>query len=509
METSREQPSTSGHPIAMRKAVVLALFSSLLLGLSLPYPEQSYLALVALIPFYLAIWHQGWRRGALLGFVQGVSFQGYLLFWSTFFGIPAWAFLAIYKAMVPMAAGAWLGWVRPRSTGQRVAIFCLTWISLEYLQTFTPFGMTWGMLAQAMARHPIWLQITAYLGPWALSGLLVLVSATLAETLRQRRLLPRLTILTGSVLAFVLLLGWWRLGLPPGPEPALKVAAAQVSMGRDVKWNPNFAEVAISSLENLTRSASYQGARLVVWPETAIPYRNFRKSPGLTFRIGMLARQTRTFLLVGSIEMVGDAANHTLNTVSLVSPEGDFLDRYEKQRLVPGGEYLPFESVLRRFSIFDRVMNYVPGSRSGVFDCPITPRGLMPTLHLGNLICFESMVPYLARQRVKDGADVLVVGTNDGWFGDSAAIEHHFDIGIMRAVEAGRPLIQAGNTGVSGMIDAYGRVIQRTRPNVRTVVVGEIRPAHNVTWYVWLGDLLPQLSLLLLVLWAVYQTKRL
>jgi apolipoprotein N-acyltransferase len=507
-------------PIALSRAVVLAAFSALLLALAFPYAAQHYLVFVALVPFYLAVWGQGARRGALLGFIHGFSFQGYLLFWSTFFGLPAWLFLATYKAILPLAAGAYLGaaspvlpWgspaVRGGRTGSprgRMLMFGLVWVSLEYLHTFTPFGMTWGMLAQALVSYPTWLQITAYLGPWGLSAVIVAVNCVIAESIRSRRVdVPSLGAVLGMV-AVVLGLGLWRLGnAPPLGEGGVKVAAVQVNMGRDVKWDPSFAEVALGYLNVLTKSAAIQGAHLVIWPETAIPYRNFSKSPGLTYRIGMLARAAHSFLVVGSIEMMGDAANHTLNTVSLVSPEGGFLARYDKQRLVPGGEYLPFETPLRHFSIFDRVMNYAPGVRPGVFTFNVLPG---QTMHLGALICFESMVPNIARDRVKEGADTLFVSTNDGWFGGDGAIEHHFDIGVMRAVEVGRPMIQSGNTGISGMTDSYGRVVTRTRANERGVAVGNVLPSSEITWYVRIGDLLPWLALLGLLAWEALRRSR-
>ena len=392
-----------------------------------------------------------------------------------------------------------------------MVLFGLVWVALEYLHTFTPFGMTWGMLAQALVSYPTWLQITAYLGPWSLSAVIVAVNCVLAEALRGRKLDLPAAGLTLASIAFVLVLGRWRLGqAPPLGQGGIRVAAAQVCMGRDIKWDPSFAEVALRNLDQLTMRGAAEGARVVVWPETAIPYRNFRKTPGLTLRIGMLARNAHCFLMAGSIEMMEDGSSHTLNTVSLVSPEGQFLDRYDKQRLVPGGEFLPFESVLRRFSIFDRVMNYVPGNGSGVFNLE-TPPGRTQEgtpvppgekMHLGALICFESMVPYLARARALAGADVLFVSTNDGWFGADPAIEHHFDIGVMRAVESGRPLIQAGNTGISGVTDSYGRVVTRTRPNVRDVAVGNVLPNRELTWYVRLGDVVPELDLLLLLAWG-------
>jgi apolipoprotein N-acyltransferase len=291
-------------------------------------------------------------------------------------------------------------------------------------------------------------------------------------------------------------------------------------MGRDIKWNPRFAEEALARLQELSLLAANQGSQLTIWPETSIPYAGFRDSLALTQRIGNLARVSRSNLLVGSIELAGDAEHHTYNTASLIGFQGGFVDHYDKQRLVPGGEFLPFESLLRPFSIFDRVMRYLPGGGSGVILCHFPPPG-PPTsipgganapppgpptsfpgganapppgpptsadLHLGVLICFESMVPSVAADRVRAGAEALSVSTNDGWFGDSSAITHHFEMAIFRAVETARPVIQSGNTGISGVINAYGEVLGETKANQKSFVVGPLVPGHERTFYVSWGD---------------------
>lgn len=292
-----------------------------------------------------------------------------------------------------------------------------------------------------------------------------------------------------------LVFGQWRLQQAWNLGPTFTAAAVQNSMGRDVRWDPNYAQIAIQNLEKLTLRAAERGAKLIVWPETAIPYRGFRKIPQLTFEIGLLALKSKSYLIVGSIEKAEDEFKHTLNSASLITPQGAFEGQYDKQRLVPGGEYLPLEKWLRSYPIFDRVMNYTAGKNStGVFNC--TELGIHP----GILICFESMVPYLAAQRVRDGSDVLVVATNDGWFGDNPAIAHHFEMAILRAVEQGRPVIQCGNTGISGMIDQCGRILEETPINQPAVAVHQLTACRQITVYAHIGDVLAWLSLGIFIL---------
>ncbi|MFN8608447.1 MAG: apolipoprotein N-acyltransferase [Vulcanimicrobiota bacterium] len=484
-------------PLPFRWALLFSVAAALLLMLAFPFTRVFPLTLVCLVPLMLALRGQGWLRGLLFGLLFGFVYQSYIMFWANFFGPPAYLFLAGYKTVLPGFFGllcAFLGRKRPE-------LFPLAFVSgfvaLEFLQTFGPFGVTWGMLSHAWARHPLLLQCCSLLGPWTLSLLLVLVNTSLFVSLvpeyqNQRR---RWWLVTGLLWLGSLAFGGWRLGQDWGPGTTFTAGVAQNSMGRDVRWDPNFAQTALQNLEKLTLAASNRGARLVVWPETAIPYRGFRKLPNLTFEVGLLALKSKSYIIVGSIEKMDDEFNHTLNTASLVTPQGAFEGQYDKQRLVPGGEYLPLEKWLRPYKIFDRVMRYMPGANAnGVFNC--ADLGIRP----GMLICFESMVPYLAAQRVRDGSDVLVVATNDGWFGDNPAIAHHFEMAVFRAVEQGRPVIQCGNTGISGMIDERGRILEETPINQAMLAVHEVTARRQNTVYSRVGDILAWLALVVFLL---------
>lgn len=491
-------PGGGGQPpLHMRWALVLSVLSAVLLLLAFPYTRVYPLTLVALVPFLMALRGQGARRGVLLGAVHGCIVQGCLMFWSNFFGPPAFLFLALYKALLPTVFGGLVGWLAARRPQLLPAGFLTGWVALEYLQTFGPFGVTWGMLSHAWARHPLPIQISALLGPWALSAALLLVNISVFVLLQSAWKEQRKAwlSLTAAAWLFTMAFGSWRLGQEWPRDQTIRLGAVQVNMGRDVKWDPNYARFALDRLLQMTRDAAGQGAQVIVWPETAVPFRGFLADPRLTYEIALLAREVQAWLVVGSIERVAnDPQRHTLNAASLVSPEGEYKARYDKQRLVPGGEYLPLSAYLRDYKIFDRVMRYLPGTGDGLFDCPDNKaRG-------GMLICFESMVPYLAAERVAGGANFLIVATNDGWFASNPAIQHHFEMAIMRAVEQGKPVVQCGNTGVSGVIDGRGIVRAETRINEAAVTVAEVGLEDGFTLYQRLGDVLAHLCLALFVI---------
>lgn len=479
----------------LRPSVYVLLAGALLL-LSFPNFRFWPLAPLGLVGFLYSIDGRGFWRGAWLGFLFGCIYQGYLMYWSSFFGLPAVMALTFYRSYPYLALGAALGRLpRANTQGQalaKVLMVTTIWILFEYYQSCGPLGATWGMVGHVLARQTSLIQICSVAGPWALSAALVACSALLAGFVRKECRAWSLAL--SGFLAFSLWLhGTARLNSAPVAAP-VTVGAVQGNMGRDIKWNPDFARQALTNLEEQTRLAAAAGARIIIWPETCIPYRGFRQSFDLTREIGLVGLTTDSYLLVGSLEFAGDEAKHTLNSVSLVSPEGGFDAHYEKQRLVAWGEYLPLEQYCRQFSVFDRVQRFLPGQGNGVLSCGAVRQPQLKSnrqVKLGALICFESMIPDLARIRALAGADILVVPTNDGWFGENSAIFHHFEMGIFRAVESGLPLIQSGNTGISGVIDAYGRPLGETRPNEVAHVAASV-PLHNLaTPYRRWGDWFP------------------
>ncbi|MBI3925096.1 MAG: apolipoprotein N-acyltransferase [Armatimonadetes bacterium] len=484
----------------LKVALLLAVFSAFLLFLSFPHPGLRGLIWVALVPLYLALRGQGWLRGALIGLVSGFCYWCSLLYWATFFGVPALVALVLWKCSGPVLLGLTLGPVRFRRAWQAAAYGALAYTAMEWFQMLGPLGATWGMLSHSQARALLWIQCTDLVGPWGLSFLIALVNSVLAEWLmvasragraRATRQLRGAFAATAGLAALVLGYGAFRLAHPiTSDAPPVTFGAVQVSMSRDTKWNRDFADETLAQLDRLSREAAAAGARIIVWPETSIPYRNFLLNPNLTYAVGTLARSTGSWLIVGSIEFSGEKT--TYNTASLVTPTGRIADRYDKQRLVPGGEYLPLGRYLRHHPIFDRVMNFVPGKDGGNFRAG--------DLNVGVLVCYESMVPYLPRHRVDNGAQVILVSTNDGWFGRSSAAAHHFEMAIMAAVEVRRPVVQAGNTGISGVIDPMGRVHSESRLDERTVVTGSVVPLDYISLYVRIGE---ACAWLCAALWAV------
>ena len=310
-------------------------------------------------------------------------------------------------------------------------------------------GVDWETPAGALTSWPHLLSPLRWVG-------LPVVAAALGGL--SHLLLSRVARLT----AFgVVLLGIWVFGAPSLAGAAasvsgLRVALLQTGFSQDEKWDQAHRTRSADMLLEKTEEAARQGAHLVIWPETAWPYRGLRRRVSQTRRIGKLARRLGVDIVVTSIEE--PEPNVWRNSVSLVLASGRFSQLYEKRRLAPFAEYLPapqaWQAGLRRLGPLSRISYFAPAAAPTVLSAS-------GGLRFAILICYESMTPAMAAE-MAGKVDFLVVVTNDAPFDHAQANEAHFRSAILRAIETGRPVLQAANTGVTGAIAGDGTVLMRT-----------------------------------------------
>jgi apolipoprotein N-acyltransferase len=215
------------------------------------------------------------------------------------------------------------------------------------------------------------------------------------------------------------------------------------------KWAPENRGPIFEGLLDLTRRPADGPIALTVWPEVAVTFL-FDESPEAIARA--VAAAGDAALAVGAVRR--DADGRLRNSLLLYDAEGAPLWVYDKRRLAPFGEYVPYSWVLARIglgTLGDGLSGFVPGAAPALFEAP----GLPPA---APLICYEAIFPR-AVGRAAEGAGFLLQVTNDAWFGDSSGPWQHLAQARARAVEQGLPLARAANTGISAMIDAYGRIV--------------------------------------------------
>lgn len=420
-----------------------------LLALGFDLPALALLAPLGLAGFFALACSAEPRRAAREGFVVGFVFFALLLRWFA-------AVLLDFSSLGPwiaagavLASGAILGtgtalvaWGTARlarrfGVAWALAGGAMLWVGFEISRAYVPFPFLWGTQAAALATRPTAQWSAALIGSWGVSILAALLAAALSYAV-----LGRDGARSWRPLALVLVL--WTLAalgglfaMPPA-ERSLRVGVAQGCMSRDAA-----ALDELVAYEELTSEAATRGARLVVWPESAVSYRLDRHA-GYRARLEALASRLDVDLLVQSVIGGGEAARH--NSAALVLPRIGWMGRVDKRQLVPFGEYLPMRWLFGDIpAIAAEAGDFVPGRRGGLLAAR--------DARVGPLVCYESIFPAFAREAAGAGADVLVTMTNDSWFGWTEGPAQHLRHGILRAHETGLPLLRAANTGISTIID--------------------------------------------------------
>ncbi len=466
---------------------ILAILSALLILLSMPGYLWGGGIFIALVPLFFALEGSTLRQGFRRGYLCGFSFFALLLYWV--YALFEWAGAFIIFGHLGLAGLLALWWglfgaAYVAMQGYRkylwIAVPAL-WVLLEYLRSLTRFGFTWGFLSDALWQHPELIQIASATGTWGLSALILLVNFLLYRALRERRLLYG--ILAMGLIALDWGWGAYQLArsLPEG-RPA-RVAIVHSNVPQQARSDPGQLQALQTLYLSQLDQLSPESVDLVLLPESIVPAYLLRQEE-LLQPYQEQARRLRASLIVGTIDY---RDGKLFNTAALLAPDGTVSDFYDKVQLVPfSTEYFPMIGLLRRLGV-ENLIGPLPLGALTPGD-GFRPLGLPQGVKIATPICFESIFSQISRAFVSNGAQAILIITNDAWFKGSKALEQHFAKAIFRAVETGRFTLQAANGGISGVIDPSGRVLQATRSQEAQVLQETILLQDRATLYVRLGD---------------------
>ena len=503
-----------------------AIISGLLLALAFPKFNLEFLAWVGLIPLFSAIYGGNARRALKLGFVAGLVFYFITMSWVTntlitFGNIPtivSWLILSLLVSYMSLYLGLFAWVVNRFSNGHPVYLFLLapvTWTALEYLRSsHSVYGFSWQGLGYSQFQSIPVIQMASITGVYGISALIVLVNAGLfvllhpaySKTPAWKSLRRRVAVTTLSLLVLCVGYGWWTLKQAPAVNSKpVRIGLIQGNIPQQLKWDPAYRGQVMQRYSKLTLKAGAVQPEMIVWPEAAIPFYFGVDDSGTAFLLDVV-RASKTPLLLGSpaIESPSNfssslepSAPRLYNSAYLISADGETQGRYDKIHLVPFGEFVPLRSVL--FFIDKMVVgigDFQRGEEAKIFR--------LGDYGFAVSICFEIIFPDLVRQPVKNGAHYLVNITNDAWFGHSAASYQHMSMVAMRAAENRVPIVRAANTGISGTIDAYGRIIDATELFTEDWLIAHIHPgARSPGFYTLYGDVFSWICLVLVPRFAI------
>ncbi len=462
-----------------------ALAAAAGVSLALALPGLHWWPLALLTPGLLlaALDGAGIRRALLIGWFGGIVHWSLTVGWVTsvlhvYGGMPwaasagsvllmavilggGWALVAAVTAAVP---AAWRPWMLP-----------VAWIAMEAGWRYQPWRFPWNPVAATLTAWP---PLLGSLPVWGAAGLgwaVLAVGAGLATVARgrDRRVGAALVAVpvVGLVVASV---------AAPSPRPdgsTVPVAMIQPGTSQSERWDPSTWRQTSERVFELTVDAAERGAELVLWPEGAVAYR-LETDATYAERVTRLASTLGVEIVLNSIGATADGGY--ANSAYLVTADGVSPVRYDKVKLVPFGEYVPdWASLLFSDSLVREVGRFEPGAG------PVTLPARVP---LAVAICYEVVFPDLIAAQVRDGAQLLVTLTNDGWYGDSWAPRQHWAQAVLRAVETRRWMVRAALSGISGAIDPTGGAHARMDVGESGIGIVDVRALGGMTPRVRWGD---------------------
>lgn len=406
------------------------------------------------------------------------------------FGISA--VLALYSGLATLAT-----YLMPlEGMVRKVIVFAASWVIAETLRTHLFTGFPWNLTGYSWSRSVEMMQLASITGIEGLSFLAVItgsIAATLIDSDTKTRCHWRPVIFTCVLLAVVWGGGYLRLPAPGNyPATPITLRIIQPNITQDHKWRPELRFKTLERHIDLSRLASAHPVDFLIWPEAAVPYTIDPNSNLLP-----LIRQvipTNGFLLTGALREEGDETNyHLWNSLFALDSKGAIVSYYDKVHLVPFGEYIPLRALLPINKITYGTTDFSSGPG---------PKTLSVSLHAPSfapLICYEAIFPEGIVAQDRRPSWLLNI-TNDAWFGMSSGPYQHFEMVRMRSIEQGLPLVRAANTGISGIIDAYGRITAALPLGTEGVLEGNLPSALSPTLYNKYGNYIILLVIVAIVL---------
>jgi apolipoprotein N-acyltransferase len=508
----------------MRRDFLLAFFAALTLTLAFPPFRLGFLAYWGLIPFLLLLEDKNTAESFRWGYLTGFLHSAAALYWIGWTTLPgAVATFLIHPLYYSLFAILLVPARRSWPNGYLIAVPFL-WTGIEYLKSIGELGFPWLTLGYTQTYYLHLIQYASFTSVYGVSFWIVSLNVLLLALWQFRQNTRQvIALLALLVLFFVIPYIYSRAVMQRTEEPKEQIRAAMVQGNIDPyqKWEPDFVEENFKIYEQLTHQAAAQKPEVVIWPETATPTWLLHH-PGHLQRVRQLALEANAPILTGIPHYLelGQGEYRTFNAAALIYGDGRPIPTYAKMQLVPVAERVPFQEKIPFLREFISKLelgegNFSPGSKIALFDLASPAAngqtGSVDKKRLAAVICFESIFPELVTEFVRTGADLLVVITNDAWFGRPnvpwwlcGGMYQHAQYAIFRAIENRISIARCANTGVTMTIDPYGRIRQQTHVFEEAVLTDVLPLRHETTFLVRHGNVFTHaVSLMALALVAL------
>jgi apolipoprotein N-acyltransferase len=509
---AKKKPAQAGgsrrtEPILKRILFLAAApVSGALVTLCFPPFSLHFIAWIALAPFLYSIERTNGRGAVLRGYLFGVAYFASLFWWLTVVRYPAPLGYACFVVLIPVIFIPW-AWISNRLMQRGAPLFrvwlpAALWIVFERAMSYGTFALPWWSLGNTQTANPVVAQLAAIGSIYLISLLVLLVNFFFISLFarRSRRELP-VWIALGLAVVFTIAYGAACLSRKPRLDRPVRAALVQASFNQEEKVEQvELGRLFFKHIEMTDQAVAERRPDLVVWPETITPL-VWINGPGNLEPFMRRMKLWNAPLIAGVYDWPG---GKSYNSVVAIDPEKGITGKYDKVQLVPFGEMFPYRKLVERISPW--AGRWIV---KNVYEEDTTRGAGFKTLDtrlgkFGVMICFESVFPQIARRMTSLGAEYLLVVTNDAWFKKTAGTYQHADMARLRAIENRRYLMQSANSGVTSIIDPYGRIVAETGVFDRTILYGTIYPQRGLSFYTRFGDITVWLCLALSIAGIAY-----
>lgn len=480
-----------------KKEWLLILSSSFLFSLAFPPLPFGFLAYFSLIPLLYALEGATVRNGFKLAYFFGLASNFLLLYWTAwqFFYGETWVLPGSIGALFILAIypGVW-GWlyclIKKKFGNLALLSAPFVWVGLEWVRSLWEIGFPWLDIGYTQTNYLSLIQFASLFGLSGVSIWVIFLNVLFYLLLEYRKNL--FTVISVSVLIVLLILVPYLYSRKALSEPVssakIRVALIQGNIDMNVKWNPKYLHHSLETFYTLTQKAVTENPELIIWPETSAPC-YLAYEPFYFSWVKNLSDSLNLPIVLGTddYETVAKERYIFFNAVFHFQPQIGLANKYYKMQLVPFAEKLPLSGKMR---VLNKIQlgqaNFSSGENYTLFD---SPKG-----KFASLVCFEIAFPNLVRKFVQNDATFLVNITNDSWFGRTVGPHQHASMSIMRAIENRVSIARCANSGISMLVDPYGRIIEKTALFQQVNLIGEIPLKNKETFYTKKGNIVALVS---------------
>ena len=520
-----------------KKEKLLLISSGILLGLSFPpfpFPFQ-LLMFVALIPYLFVIE----KRDGLAEINKATYLTFFVFSLITIYWVGSWQtgtdpFLMIAGVVLlffnPLLflIPSTLYYFAKKYLNSKIALILIPffWLTYEYFYTLTDISFPWLILGTGLSKFKVFIQSADIIGAFGITILVIFINIFIYLSIRDYKKNPKqisiYILIVILIFSFSIFYGVYRISTFNNSGKEITVGIIQPNLDPWEKWREDKLEELKNEYLSLSKKAVENYAKLLIWPETALPV--YLNTPGYFKTKKEITRfllNTKTFLLTGmpnvkyfskddvipidaKVTDNGNTKYATYNSVLGFSYQNTMVQHYGKMKLVPFGERVPFVNTFNflgdLFSWGVGLSGWNVGQDTTLFtfsnniENDSTSVTNTDSVKISSLVCYESVYPIFVTLFVNKGAELITVVTNDSWYGKSSGPYQHKEIAVLRAIENRRSVVRAANGGISCIIDPLGTTVAETKLFTKDVLVGNVMLENEITFYTKHPYLIPIFS---------------